>query len=198
MNQLIKPIHSYSGLLSFTALVIFGLIGIAATLLPPPGQRPKPERTVQALTLEIPGDLDDRELADHIQAWLNLPLTGPAPDWALRRDSEHNLRFRLPTPAYAYDVTVFEGENRIVVEKVPFDHWQYLFHLHEMTPSRSQPDLRTLCWAYYMEFNVWALLLMGLSGLYLWLSSNRRKMLWAQASFLGGTLAFAVFYLLLR
>ena len=43
MTQLIKKIHMYSGLVSFTALLIFGLIGIVATCLPHPDERPRPE-----------------------------------------------------------------------------------------------------------------------------------------------------------
>ena len=198
MNQLIKKIHIYSGLISFTALLIFGVIGIVATFLPRPDDRPRPEATVREIGFSVPEDLDDRQLADHIQAELNLPLTLPAPDWSLGRDKKNNLRFRLPTPGHYHDVVVMEPENRIRITTQPYDSWQYLFHLHEMTPRPSQKDLRVRLWAYYGLFNVWALIVMSFSGLYLWLSTKRRNYWWAQTSFLFGTISFVVLYLALR
>lgn len=198
MNRLVKKIHMYSGLISFTALVIFGLIGIAATFFPHPEERPRPEASIQEFDFNVPGDLDDRQLADHIQAELDLPLTGPAPDWSLGRNKENNLRFRLPTPGHYHNVVVLEQENRIRITTQPFDRWQYLFHLHEMTPRPGQMDLRVKLWAYYGLFSVWALITMTVSGLYLWLNTRRRKLWWAQVSFSVGTLCFVVLYLALR
>ena len=198
MNQLIKKIHMYSGLVSFTALLIFGVIGIVATFLPRPNDRPKPESTVQEIDFVIPGNLDDRQLADHIQAELDLPLTRPAPDWSMGRNKENNLRFLLPTPGHNYSLVVLETDNRVRIKKQPFDTWQYMFHLHEMTPRPGPTDLRIKLWAYYGLFNVWALIVMTLSGLYLWLSTGRRKFRWAQASFVMGAICFVVFYLALQ
>ena len=197
MNSLIKKIHIYSGLISFTALVIFGLIGIASTFLPHPDERPRPEATVREIDFDLPGNMDDRQLADHIQATLDLPLTGPAPNWSLRRDSENNLRFRLPTPGLFHNIRVMESEKRVRITTQPYDKWQYMFHLHEMTPRSGQTDLRVKLWAYYGLFNVWALIIMSLSGLYLWISSGRRGLRWAQISFAAGAIGFAIFYLVL-
>jgi hypothetical protein len=92
-------IHMYTGLFNFTALVLFGVVGVIASVLPPHSDRPRPEREVEEVELEVPGGLDDRQLADHVQATLALPFTGPAPAWTLRRDDDHHLQFRLPTPA---------------------------------------------------------------------------------------------------
>lgn len=198
MNNWIREVHTYTGLISFTALTLFGLLGIVATVLPPPRERPKPETTVQFVDIVVPGELDDRQLADYLQARLNLPLTNPAPSWSLRRDQENNLRFRLPTPGKAHDVIVLETENRLRIETAPFDYWQYLFHLHEMTPQGNPSDIRTQLWAYYMEFNIWALILMGITGIYLWLTTKRRRLWWAQLAFLTGTCSFVVLYVVMR
>jgi hypothetical protein len=198
MNHVIKKIHIYSGLTSFIALLIFGVIGIVATVLPKPDDRPKPKVVTSEMEYEVPANLDDRQLANHIQSELALPLTGSPPDWSLRRDKENNLRFRLPTPGHFHDVVVLEEEGLLRITKQPFDSWQYLFHLHELTPSVKPDDFRILLWAYYGEFNVWALIVMALSGLYLWVSTKRRKLRWAQVSFLIGTMSFLILYLALR
>jgi hypothetical protein len=187
----------YTGLLNFTVLVIFGIIGIVATFLPRPVEREKPAATVQMRDVHLPGGLDDRRLADYLQASLNLPLTRPVPDWMLGRDRQNRLRFRLWTPARFYEILVLEKPGKVQITTQPFDVWQYLFHLHEMTPGTGQPELRTLLWAWYIEFSIWSLILMSLSGVYLWLAS-RPKYRWAQVSFAAGAAIFVVFYIAIR
>ncbi|MDP7364473.1 MAG: hypothetical protein QF768_17930 [Candidatus Latescibacteria bacterium] len=114
-----KRLHMYSGLLNATALLLFGLVGIAATLLPRHNQRDTPESTSQMIDFVIPGDLDDRQLADHIQRELAIPLTGPAPNWSFWHDGDQNLHFRLPTPARRYDITVRRREIRCKFARSP-------------------------------------------------------------------------------
>ncbi|MEW5979843.1 MAG: hypothetical protein AB1898_28950 [Acidobacteriota bacterium] len=194
MTQWIKKLHLYTGLLNLTVLAIFAIIGIASTFpTRKNSQSPSSERFVD---FDVPGGLDDRRLADYIQEALALPLTRPAPPWQLGRDDDNRLWFGLPTPSCTYHITVFDQEDRLRIEKVQFPLWQYLFHLHEITP-RGQPHLAIRMWAYYMEFAIWSLIWMALSGVYLWLTS-RRKVPWARASFAAGILTFVAFYLVVR
>ncbi|MEC8992509.1 MAG: hypothetical protein VX656_14795 [Candidatus Latescibacterota bacterium] len=79
----------------------------------------------------------------------------------------------------------------------PFDKWQYMMHLHEMTPSRNEGDWRITSWAVYMEFSLWSLIFMALSGVYLWLAS-RPGHRWAQICFGAGTAIFILFYAAVR
>jgi hypothetical protein len=197
MTHWIKKIHMYVGLLNFSILLIFGIIGITATVLPEPNQRPKPASTARVIDFQAPQGLDDRGLADHLHAALKIPLTGTAPDWDIVRDKENNLRVRFHTPATRFEATVLEAENKLRIEEQPFDTWQFLFHLHELTPSWAHPDIRTQLWAYYVEFSIWSLILMALSGVYLWLAS-RPSYRWAQVSLAAGMFIFLVFYLVVR
>ena len=163
----------------------------------PPRERPAPAANLEYRQLDIPGDLDDRQLADHIQAQLAIAFAGPAPNWSLRRNDDGNLQFRLFTPARRFEILVLEGEGRIRLRTLPFDTWQFLFHLHEMTPSHVTPDWPVQAWAWYVEFSIWSLPVMALTGVYLWLAS-RPGHRWAQISFAAGTLLFAAFYIYLR
>lgn len=193
----IKRIHMYTGLLNFTVLIIFGIIGIAATILPNAEQRPRPPSTVELRDFPIPGGMSDRQVADHIHAALQIPLTAPAPDYALGRDDQNRVRFRLGTASRFYTIVVMENENKVQITTQPYDVWQYLFHLHEMTPTWVPPGLRNQLWASYMEFSIWSLILMSLSGVFLWLAS-RPKYRWAQVSFATGSAIFVLFYIAIR
>lgn len=183
----------YTGLLNLTVLAIFSIIGIARTF---PSSNNVSSKSEELIDFDVPVGLADRELADHIQSALALPFTQPAPPWLLGRDADNNVRFGLPTAAHVYRITVLEKQHRLRVEKEAYVLWQYLFHLHEMTP-RGQPYLAMRMWAYYMEFSIWSLIWMAVSGVYLWLVS-RRKLLWAQASFVTGIAVFVAFYLVVR
>jgi hypothetical protein len=197
MTLWIKRIHMYTGLLNFTVLVIFGIIGIVATVLPRASERKKPPSTVQQREFAVPGGMSDRQLADHIYESLNIPLTWRPPDYSLRRDDQNHLHFQLGTAPRFYDVAVLENEGRLQITTQPYDLWQYLFHLHEMTPARWPPGLTNQLWALYMEFSIWSLLAMALSGVYLWLAS-RPKYRWAQISFAVGSAIFVGFYIAIR
>jgi hypothetical protein len=197
MTVWMKRIHMYAGLLNFTVLMIFGIIGVVATVLPPAPEREKPPPTVEIREFPIPGGMSDRQLADHIYASLQIALTGPAPDYALGRDGQNRLRFRLGTPARLHTIVVLEGQDKIQITTQPHDFWQYLFHLHEMTPGWGPPGLVNRLWAFYMEFSIWSLIVMALSGVYLWLASRPRHR-WAQVSFAAGSAIFVIFYLAIR
>ena len=67
----------------------------------------------------------------------------------------------------------------------------------EIDAALADSDWRVRLWAFYNEVAIWALITMALSGLYLWLAS-RPKYRWAWVSFLTGSGAFAVLYVLTR
>ena len=89
--------------------------------------------------------------------------------------------------------SVLEDEDRLRIETRPASTYQFLAHLHELAPSRAAPDLRLQAWAWYIELSIWSLMLMALSGVYLWLASRPRHA-WAWASLVVGSLALVAFY----
>lgn len=187
----------YLGLVNFTILVIFGLVGLSASFLPPPSERDRAKPEVRNVDYEAPGDLSDRALADHAYEALKIPLTKPAPDWSIRRDRQNNLRFHLPTMAKGHDVVVFENESRLRVTTTTLDTWDTLFRMHELTRNHAAPDWRTQLWALYIELSIWSLILMAIGGIYLWLTS-RPNLRWAQLSFAAGVVSFIALWTLSR
>jgi hypothetical protein len=197
VHRLIKKIHMYTGLVNFTILVVFAIVGLTAAFLPGPNQRPRPKAEVRYVDFTAPGGLDDRQVADRIYEELQLPLTSRAQDWNIRRGEDHNLRVRFPTASKVYTAVVLENESRLRLEIVPFDTWQFLSHLHESTPQHANPDWRAYLWSCYVEFSLWSLILMAVSGVYLWLAS-RPSYRWAQVSFGMGCGTLLLYYLLVR
>ncbi len=185
----IKRLHIYVGLLNSTILAVFSLVGLAASFLPHSPPAARPASAVRLVPFEIPGDADDAAVARRVYETLHLPLTRPPAAFNIRRDKAGRLRIHLPTPARLYRVTVLESESRLRVETVSFDIWHYLARLHTITPSRGDPDWRIRAWAFYIEFALWSLIFMAVTGIWLWLAS-RPRLRWARVSFAAGTVAF--------
>ena len=91
MRKLIKKVHMYAGLMSFTALIVYGIAGLYSTSQPSWGDRPYPDTTFREVTFDFPETSSDKELADAIYHRLDMPLTGPMYDWAIKRDDDQNL-----------------------------------------------------------------------------------------------------------
>jgi hypothetical protein len=197
MRELIKKIHMYLGLLSFSILVVFGIAGLRATILPRFQDRPKPEASVHFESFTAPDNLTDKQVADRVWEHLKVPLSAPAPPFAIRRNGDNDLGFGFYTPAGVTRVTVLEKEDRLRIESVRNTFWAYLSNLHATTIRAASPDWRVRMWTWYNEFSIWTLLGMSLSGLYLWLSSRPRYRP-AQFCFVLGSGCFIVLYLLMR
>lgn len=196
MNELIKKIHMYLGLMNFSILLVFGITGLAVTVAGSPESRTRPEPRVEHVDFVPPGNVDDRQLAEAVYQRLQLPLAAPVPTFALRRDSENNLALDFYTVNGVTRAVVLEKEKRIRLEARRNSFWQYLNNLHATTRVRI-PDWRLKAWSWYVEFAIWSLLAMPLSGAYLWLSS-RPAYRWAQLALASGCGAFVVLYVLTR
>jgi hypothetical protein len=197
MNRLIKKIHAWLGLLSFTVLLVYGVTGLSVTVLTPPQDRPRPPATVEVVDFSVPPNLSDKELADRIWAHLKLPLSNPAPEWSLQRDARNNLTIGFYTPNGPTRVTVLEAEAKLQVAGERATMPAFLNNLHATTIRDLPVDWRLRGWVLYNEFAILALILMSLSGIYLWLSSRPRHRL-AQISFFSGTCSFLILYWLSR
>ena len=197
MNRWIKKLHMYCGLLNFSILLVFGIAGLTATFEQAPENRPRPQPTARFENYTAPPGADDKQVADDVHRFLNLPLTNRLPKGALRRDEQNNLQLNFYTINGIERVTVLEKEDRLRIETLRVSLWRYLDHLHSTTSGARTPDLRIRLWGYYNEFAIWSLIGMALSGLYLWLSS-RPGYRPAQAVVLAGSGFFVALYLLTR
>ncbi len=90
---------------------------------------------------------------------------------------------------------VHEGEDRLEIRKEHQSIWQRFSNLHETTPAVNASDPLVRFWAYYVEFSTWSLLLMSLSGAYLWLASRPTLRLGLYSLALGSGF-FVVLYVL--
>ena len=192
MYHWVRKIHMYAGLLSFTALLVYGIAGLAATF--EAGSHTAPPEFV---AFNAPPGATDKQIAGQVYRLLAPPLASPVPAWAIRRDREANIRLDFYSPNGVRHVTVLEGEKRLRVEVERRVLWQYLNGLHTATDTAAGRDIRMRLWGAYNQFAIAALLLLAASGLYLWLASRPRFRA-AQLTFAAGAGVFVLLYALTR
>lgn len=198
MRDVLQKIHMYLGLLCWSILFVYGIAGLTATVFRagPPGPHFQ-SSTVRTETFVTPPNQTDKQVADAVWRTLKIPLTGPPPAYAIRRDRENNLLVSFWTTNGPITVTVLEQQRQLRIESHRNTIWAYFNNLHSTTVRGHPYDWRIRLWAYYNEFAIWALLAMSLSGVYLWLSSRPRHLL-ARAAVGLSVVSFLVLYILTR
>lgn len=189
----IKKLHVYTGLLNVTILMVFGIAGLAGTF----GIERRFVVSAETREFRVPPNVTDQEAARAAFESLHLPSTEQLPRNAVHRDPNHNLTFTTYSVNGLRVITVLEKEGRIRMELRKNRLWHYFDNLHSSTPTRGMGDPRMRLWSAYVEFSIWSLIFMSLSGVYLWLASRPRYR-WAQLSFGLGSGAFIVLYVFLR
>jgi uncharacterized iron-regulated membrane protein len=198
MRNLLQKIHMYLGLLCWSILFVYGIAGLTATVFRsgPPGPHLQ-SSTLRTESFVPPPNQTDRQVADAVWRKLQIPLTGPPPAYAIHRDRQNNLAVNFYTANGPTFVTVLEQQNQLRIETRRNTLWAYFNNLHSTTLRGHPYDWRVRLWTYYNEFAVWALLAMGLTGVFLWLSSRPRHLL-AQAAVAVAWVSFLVLYVVTR
>jgi hypothetical protein len=175
-----KKIHMYSGLLTFTAFVVWGVTGIHAVFLAPPGgHKPPSVSSLREIPFKAAGGLDDQQLAKAIFEGINIPLAGGR--YNVHRDEHSNLAFNVFTINGGREVTFLEETGIVRVAHRRNSLWGYLSSMHTAHSRRHRLTASVIAWGYFNEFSTWAFLFMTFSGVYLWIAS-RPGLRWAQLS----------------
>lgn len=168
----------WSGLLTFTAFVVWGITGIHAVFLPRPGDyRPPEVSSERVFAFEAPGNLDDKELADRVFAAADLKMAGGR--YNIHRDNQQNLSFYVFTSNGRRDLTYLEDEKRVRVQFRDNALPDFLSSMHTAHSRRGAPDFSARLYGVYNELATWAFLFMSVSGLYMWIAT-RPKLPWAR------------------
>jgi hypothetical protein len=183
LYEWVKKLHMYSGLLTFTAFVVWGVTGVHAVFLPPPGQyQPPPISSVREIPFQAAASLDDEKLAQTIFDAVDIPLAGGR--YNMHRDEQLNLAFNVFTINGGREVTFVEKEGIVRIAHRGNSLWGYLSSMHTAHSRRHRLTPAAIAWGYFNEFSTWAFLFMTFSGLYLWIAT-RPSLRWAQLSLAG-------------
>jgi hypothetical protein len=196
LTNLIRKIHIYAGLFTFSQLLIYGIAGIVATLQPS-AERPKQPRATRYVPYSVPASASDKDVALGVFRQLNLPLTRPIPDWFLRRTPDNHLLLDFYNINGIYRVVVLEDEQRLRVEEIRNSTAIFLEDMHAITAGDTEAPMLLRLWATWNEAGIWCLLGFCVTGVWLWLST-RPRFVWAWAALAAAVLSFAGMWRIFR
>lgn len=193
---MIKRIHICLGLLNLVILFVFGVAGLTVFFRRLAGPLEPAVTSATAIPFRPPANSTDRQVAAAIVPVLRAEGCFPSPT---PHDAAGNLHVICYSANGLASVTVFETESRLFVQHARNSVGEYLDNLHAALPRDSAPKryLSHRLWSYYVEFSVWSLTAMCLSGIYLWLATRPRHGI-AWCAFAGGSAAFAILWFLGR
>ena len=194
---LMERLHIYAGLLSFTILLVFGVAGLHAVVVPDPRVNPDRFSDARYVDFDVPPDASDRELANRVHDQLGFITAGKMPDFALGRNSQHELVLDFWSVNGVTKVRVLEDRNQLEIRSTRTSLAGYLNNLHLSVPVYSPRNVVMFTWALYVELSIFTLLFLVASGVYLWLRT-RRGGWWAYASFGLGSGVFIALWVLVR
>ena len=134
---------------------------------------------------------------------LHRPIrAGPSPihhvlAFNVHRDPAHQLVADSYNPNGLIRATLIEQERRVQVQTYRNSIWRFIDNIHATTFNSGQPGTALRIWGYYVEFSIWSLIGMTLSGIWLGLVT-RWRFRWTIIAFAVGCGAFAIFYLIER
>lgn len=192
MIGLIRKLHIYAGLLTFSQLVVYGIAGLVATVQSG-AERAKTPHSVYYVPFVVPPNSADKDIAALVYRTLNFPITRPVPDWYLQHTADHHLLLDFYNINGIHRVMVLEEEHRLRVEEIRNSTGLFLEDIHAATPEDENTPPLVRAWAVWNEVAMWTLLGFCASGIWLWLAS-RASDTWAWVSLGAGTGSMAALW----
>ena len=144
MYEWVKKIHMYAGLLTFTAFVVWGVTGIHAVFLAPPGGYVPPEISSEhEMPFQSPGNLDDKQLAERIFQTADIPLAGG--HYNVHRDDDLNLAFFAFTANGRRDFMYLEEQGIVRIANVKTAWRGSCRSCMRVTPAAGRRRCRLAC-----------------------------------------------------
>jgi hypothetical protein len=195
VNNWVRKLHIYAGLLNFSILIVFGLAGLVVTFNAPDIFHEGNEPNVAAQPFQYPGSLSDNQIGGLIAGKLRPAHAGPP---NVHRDpATHELIADFYTVNGLVRATALEQSNQLRVETFRNSIWRFLDNAHATTIAEQSSDAGVRAWAWYIEFAIWSLIFLVLSGAWLGLT-ERQRFRWTNISLGAGCAAFAAFYFLTK
>lgn len=194
MTFWIRRVHTYLGLLNFSLLVVFGLAGLVVTLEAPDIFHQGNGPAVELRDFTPPPTASDRDVGRLLAQTLD-PAHAGAP--YVHRNAANQLVAEFYSVNGLVRATLLPGEHRVQVQTFRNSIWRFIDNAHATTIADQTGDGAVRAWAWYIEFSIWSLMAMSLSGVWLGLGT-RWKFRWTRLSLAAGCVIFLALYWLER
>ena len=191
-DRVAKKLHIYAGLLNFTSVIVFGVAGLVVTFDAPDIFHNGGSTEVEIRPFATPEIATDKDVALAVEATLQ-PENFAAP--FTTRNADHQLVVHFYSVNGLKRVTVLEDRHQIRIETLRNSIWRFIDNLHATTIAEQASGWAIRGWAWYVEFSIWCLLAMVLTGLWMGLRARFPYRLGQAVFIVGLGLAAALFEL---
>src|SRR5262249_25044160 len=153
----------------FSQLMVYGIAGLVAASHTNP-VRERETRSLREVPFTVPASVTDKQVADAVYQTLQMPMTRPLPERAIRHTPDRHVLLDFYHINGIYRVTVLENEGKLRVEDQRKNLGLFFEDVHTGTPGEGKAPPLMLAWAYWNEAAMWSLLGFCLSGAYLWIA----------------------------
>lgn len=129
-----KKLHICSGLLSYAAFTVCGVVGIWASFLPSGEERGPGVAEVRLLDCPVQGNEADQQLADRMAEASGLAFAKPVQ--RPRRDDEGHLAVRYYTPNGMRPLLLLEDQRQLRIEQTRSSLGEFVNTMHMQTVGR--------------------------------------------------------------
>jgi len=164
-----RKLHIYASLLTFSAMMLFGVVGVIAALEPKPVERERPAIVRSTSAFRAPAGLEDAALGAAIREHLRLEMKHPLIKAWIRKDASGRPQYDFNGPNGLHRVTYDDASGLLEIDQQRTSMAAFLTRIHEYTSRVRMDDWRVKAFGVYIEFSIWAFVLMILTSLWLWL-----------------------------
>ena len=194
LNQAIRKIHIYTGLQVSILLFIFSL-SVFSVL-----ENSDTKATVSTATYSGKMDGDNLEIATSLFKQLGQRFESAPEWWMLQEESKDILTVNLKSPRSHRIVRLNKqnGHIEISTKTRSFLQFSNLMHQESVGRRRFTDSPWLWAWSLYLEISIFALFVLPVTGLYIWLKGRNRTKSWASLSLAASSTAMIALWLSLR
>jgi hypothetical protein len=193
-NKVIKAVHTYIGLQSVLALLLFSVTVIAVSI--------KSDQEVELTHYQFEGDtsLPNIELAKLLRKQVGFRFEPVPQSWMVSEAKVGRLVVRLKSPAAKRQIILNKVNGNIEIKSRPltFSHFADYMHQESFGRRKASDSLWLWAWSLYIEFSILALFALPVTGLYIWVSKKSPKQLWAKLSLIFSLTSMVLLWTLIR
>jgi hypothetical protein len=193
--SLVRKLHFYVGLQAMLGLCLFS----AATIIASLHTHEKTEPEITRHTYRGSTTLDPGELALRLHDQIGQKYESVPHGWMISSDPGNEVRIVYFSPNGKRDVALDLPGKTIEIRTYRNTFLQYLNRMHTESLGRRRPGdhIWLWLWSLYIELSLIALILLPVTGTYIWLT-EKRKQPWAMPSMVLSITTIAFVYFAIR
>lgn len=194
LDTLIRKIHLYTGLQASFALLIFSITVLTLST----DENKAPTISHQKFVGNM--DMGSLKLAIALYNQVGQRFEAVPSPWMVSDKEQGILRVKFKSPRGRRIIRLNKTNRDIEIKMWTNTFPQFVNHMHQESVGRRKlsQSLWLWAWSLYMEFSVFSLFVLPVTGLYIWVAGKSKKKYWANLSLASSIITMVILWNLIR